>query len=368
MAAIIKENRKPTLVDVAKLAKVHPGTVSRVLNHREGPIRVSQKTQEKILQIAKELNFYPDHAAQSLASAVTHIIGVYIYPEGPSGDGTIGSYQAEVINGIESYAYENGYDILLMGLTKPEDDIERCKRQLYQRRVDGLILLSDPEHAETVKLLVETGKPIVAVDAYAEDVGTVCINIDNVKGARLATEYLISLGHNKIGFIGSLRNPEGIEESLRKRGYLEIIERMGLGYGESYVVNGKNCEGTVPPIGNWCFADGYNGVRDLLNRDSQVTACLCMNDIVAAGALSALYEMGIKVPDEFSVIGFDDSIIARYTRPALSSVKHNLQQMGRWSAESLIEMVENKTRPLGTEIRYVDVELAIRKSTGELLG
>ncbi len=363
---ITREKRKPTLADVAKRAKVHPGTVSRVLNHRQGPIRVSQKTQDKILQIAKELNFYPDHAAQSLASAVTHIIGVYIYPEGPAGDGKIGSYQAEVINGIESYAYENGYDILFMGLSKPEDDIERCKKQLYQRRVDGLILLSDPERAETVKLLVETAKPVVAVDTYAENVGTICINIDNIKGAKLATEHLISLGHKKIGYIGSLRSPEGIEEALRKQGYLETIKKLGFGYSEKYVVNGNNCEGAIPRIGNWCFADGYNGIKDLLNRDSEVTACLCMNDIVAAGALSALHDIGIKVPEQFSVIGFDDSIIARYTYPALTSVRHNLQQMGRWSAESLIEMIENKTRPGKTEVRYVDVELVIRRSTSRV--
>lgn len=354
---------RPTIADVARMASVHPGTVSRVLNSRDGTIRVSDKTRQKIFAAAEALKFYPDHAAQSLARASTNIIGVYIYPYGPAG-GLIGDYHARIINGIEEQAYAEGYDLLLMGLSVPERDVERCRRQLYQRRVDGLIVAGNPERTDPMQALISTGKPIVGVDCYGEDIGTRSVNIDNMHAAEMATEYLISLGHRKIGFIGSPARSEGVEERLRRQGYERALKKAGIPVDPRYVINGGHCSREIPLEDGWCVKTGQAGLKDLRQIDPGITGILCMNDQVGAGALHSLHEQGLSIPRDFSVVGFDDSMVARYTYPPLTSVKHHLEEMGRRAVKSLLEAIREKKCFTQTEVQYVGAELVIRASTG----
>jgi LacI family transcriptional regulator len=352
-----------TINDVAKLAAVHPGTVSRVLNKHGEAARVSEETRKRILKAAENLRFYPDHSAQSLARSATNILGVYVYPHGPAGP-TIGEYQAQIINGIEKQAYLNGYDLILMGLSVPEEDIERCKRQLYQRRVDGLIILGSTERPDAIRALSASGKPVVGIDSYGDDIGTLSINIDNFNASISATKHLVSLGHRKIGFIGSPYDPELREESLRRKGYIHALEAAGIRCDFNLIMNGSNSLAQVKIGDGWCMEGGKVGIRTLLKRDPEVTAVFCMNDQVAAGAIYSLYEQGVKVPDQFSVIGFDDSMIARYTYPPLTTVRHDLEEMGQQAVTHLINAIDNKQVLTQTEIHYVGAELAIRESTG----
>ena len=363
MAFVTDIKRATTISDVAKLASVHPATVSRVLNHSHGAVRISQKTQHRVFDAALALDFHPNHAAQTLARSTSNTLGVYVYQYYDE-DQFLRPYQADIIGGIEMKASEYGFNILLMGQTKTEGTIDRCKSHILQHRIDGVVLLSNPCDLGNIRSLISLGSPLVAIDYYEKEFDTLCINVNNIKAVQTAVEHLISLKHRKIGFIGSLSRQEGIEESLRRKSYLETLANAGLDYGEKYVINGKNCNCDFPRVDDFCFSDGYMGVRELLKKDKNVTAIFCMNDVVAAGAMSALHKLGRKIPEEFSLIGFDNSEIAKYTYPPLTSVAHHLKQMGQMAADRLIKAIKEK-KVFQKEIQYVSADLVIRKSTAE---
>ncbi|OHB52393.1 MAG: hypothetical protein A2Y12_06770 [Planctomycetes bacterium GWF2_42_9] len=354
---------KVTIADVAIKASVSAGTVSRVLSGSATAIRISENTRKKVIAAAKQLDFYPNYAAQTLASSKTHTIGVGICQD-PIGRGFIGMFEAAVISGIEEAAHSQGYDILLMSLVDPGEDIERCKRSLYQNRIDGLIIITSPERSSVINQLVSLQKPVVAIDAYGADIGTPCVNIDNIKAVRIAMEYLIEMGHKKITFMGTLKGDEGIEESLRRRGYEEGLIAAGICLDKKYILNSSTCSKTTtgPRGGN--FDDGFVGVKELIGRADDFSAVVCHNDLVAAGAIAGLVQMGKRVPSDVSVIGFDDSIVSRTTFPNLSSIRHPTESMGKL-AVNIILNATNSELPLNPIERHVlDAMLVIRDSTG----
>lgn len=357
-----KLKTRSTIADVARLASVHPGTVSRVLNNPASKLRISDETRKRVTDAAAKLHFYPDHAAQSLAMKTSRTLGVCVYSQDDMSD-FMGQYQADIIRGIEAETYKQGYDILLIHLANPTEDIERCRTKLYQRRVDGFIMIDNSLRSDITRGLIETGGRIVAVDAYSPDLGTLCINIDNIEAARSATEFLINLGHKKIGFIGSLASSEGLEESLRRQGYLEALKDAGLYSNHDYVVNGQHCKKLIPREGSWCVADGQAGIKELLERDQEVTAVLCMNDQVAAGAMTTLVSEGVSVPNDISVMGFDDSIVARYTYPPMTSVSHQLTHMGQQAAQRLIGAIQDDVDLTKESAELISTDIEVRKST-----
>ncbi|OHB59838.1 MAG: hypothetical protein A2Y12_10635 [Planctomycetes bacterium GWF2_42_9] len=365
MESTAPKTRKITIADVAKKASVSPGTVSRVLSGTNTLVRISEKTRKTVIEAARQLNFYPNYAAQSLASAKTHTIGVAICQD-QTGRGFIGMYEAMIISGIEEAAHEQGYDILLMSLVDPVRDIERCKRIFLQNRIDGLVMITSPERDIIVKELVEMGETVVAIDAYGADIGIPCVNIDNIKAIKIAMQYLTSLGHRKIGFIGTLKDQEGIEESLRRKGYEAGLKFANIALDPAYIINGSSVSNrTKGPTGG-TFDDGYIGVKELMSRVNGLTAVVCHNDLVAAGVIAGLNQAGKKIPSDVSVIGFDDSIVSRTTFPSLCSIRHPTELMGKVAVDLILKTGQDNSK-LNINRRYVlDAELVIRDSVSPI--
>lgn len=358
-----EEEWMATTYDIAKIVGVNQSTVSRVLNSRNAKVRVSQKTREKILSVANKINFYPDFAARSLATSSVQTIGVCVFPQETIGSSALGSYHLpRILDGIQKYLNELEYDILLV----PINDIN-CKqlhRLIYQNRVDGLLLLSVMDDAQGLDKIGASGKPVVIVDSYNQLPGAYYVNIHNQQAAMIATNHLISLGHRNIGFLGYM-NPSGNKyEADRRKGYEAALKEAGI----SPEIRNIICSGCTETIlerkGNWCFDCGYIGMGQLLERNPDLTAVFCINDLEASGAMAYLAQHGISVPDQISVVGFDNSLLASHLNPSLTTVNHDFENVGYIAAEKLIQLTRSEKAESKNEVYFVSTSLVERASTG----
>jgi len=326
-----------TIKDIAKMAKVAPSTVSRALNNKG---RMSDATRERIRQLARELGYHPNINAKGLATNKTGNIGIVINkrhrPE------SFYDFYGTIIMGVEEVIEKQGYH-LIFSSTDGGPSVPRC---VEERRVDGLILMGCDISEELVLLLRDNQVPLVLVDNHVEGVDSVAI--DNVGGAYKAVEYLIRLGHRKIGFIAERLSDLSFEE--RFEGYKLALKEYGLQYDPDLVA-----EGLTPPD------HGYVAMKNLLKRGTP-PAVFAANDSTAAGAIKAIKENGLRVPDDIAVIGFDDGPTALHTVPLLTTVKVFREKMARVAAKRLMELIENPDQP-PIQLR-LSTELIIRESCG----
>lgn len=357
-----------TTYDIAKIVGVHQSTVSRVLGKQQKSVRISDQTREKILKVASELNFQPNFAARSLATASVQTIGVCVFPQETVGPNLLGDYYLpHLVDGIQRYLYPLEYDILIVAARQPDKDLSHLKKLIYQNRVDALILLSVLEETKDLHHIAQTGCPIVLVNSPVSLPGTFRINIHNHQAAVMATEYLISLGHHRIGFLGYMKDKEPHYETERRRGYESAMLKHGIQPRAEWIITSSSCPEKVPCVGDWGYVCGYRGMKRLLGQDPTLTAVFCVTDLAAAGALACLADEGISVPDQFSVVGFDNSI-APLLHPPLTTVNHEFERMGYLAAQKALELArqggqlpfeQNSSPDL-----FVSLSLVVRKSTG----
>src|SRR6266404_5705010 len=324
---------------LAEHLALSPATVSLVINRSPAAKSIPHRTQERVRQAARELNYRPNFTARSLRQQRSFTIGVVV-PEISEG------YAALVMSGIEDHLLEEGYFYFVVSHRHRADLIDEYPRLLQQRAVEGLIAV-DTTCRKGVPI------PVVAVSGHREVEGVTNIVLDHVHAADLAMQHLAQLGHRKIAFIKGQVFSSDTEvrwEAVRgaaTRLHLEIDDRL---------VGQLEGESSSPEL-------GYEVTRKLVATGEQFTALFAFNDISAIGAIRALREAGRQVPGDVSVVGFDDIQSAAFQNPGLTTVRQPLRQMGVIAAETLLGRINAPAKKPYPKSITVDPELIVREST-----
>lgn len=320
---------------VAREAGVSMATVSRIIN---GTARVSAERKRAVDAAIAKYNFRPNPAARGLAMGKSTTIGVVTQAiDSP--------FYGEGLRGIECYLQQHGYAALFMSGNWNEDDEARCMSELLARRVDGVIMfsgrLSDEALAEYAKKV-----PIVVSGRRLKAPRLLSLPIEDRRGAVLATQHLIQLGHRSIGFIaGVADHPDATERQL---GYRQALKEAGIAFDPRLVVGADFHED-----------GGMEATERLLASRKKFTALFCVNDQTAYGACLALHRNGLKVPHDVSVVGFDDLPSSTYRVPPLTTVRTSIGVLGQRSAEAMLQLLNHKQ----PRIEVPEVELIVREST-----
>jgi LacI family transcriptional regulator len=333
--------KRPTQADVAKRAGVSRATVSYVLNKRaDGRIPITEETRERVLEAARALGYAPHALARSLRSGLTHTIGLLI-PD------TNNPHYMDILSGVEAEVVAQDYYLVLISATLDPERERHCLRSLFQQRLDGLILAPTfPDLLEDeIEELLDHTSPVVFVTPYPD---ADCAYADMRGGAEAMMDHLIALGHRRIGFVhGVARN--GLS-GARVVVYREKSHLPGSVPDERLIVH---CGHTIQ--------DGYQAARQLLAVDAPPTAIWTVNDLLAIGALRAIRERGLRVPEDISLAGFDDIAFAAQLYPPLTTVDIHGMELGRRAARLLFRRIEDPALEPIQEM--LDTELVVRAST-----
>jgi LacI family transcriptional regulator len=328
-----------TIKDVAREARVSVATVSRVFN---GGDLVREETRRRIRDIAATLRYVPHGGARSLITSKTSTIGVLL-PD------LYGEFFSEVIRGIDLAARHSGLHLIISNSHYDKSAIESAMRAM-RGRVDGLIIMSPDIDAHALRANLPDSHPVVLLNCALHGEAFDSVNIDNVGGALAVVRHLISHGHKSIALItGAPRNVDGQE---RKLGYRNALHEAGIERQAPLEVRGDFTEDS-----------GFEAARSLLSLRHRPTAIFAANDSMAIGALSALREAGVRVPEDMAVAGFDDITIARHVNPPLTSVRVPIAELGERATRKLIAALETRADHLPQQ-DIVPTTLVIRSSCG----
>ena len=333
--------RRSSLSDVAALARVSPGTVSRALSR---PEMVQEATRERILKAARQLGYVANGAARALSSRVTHTIGAVIPRFGNSSFS--GMAQA-----LEQTLAEAGFTVLIAAPDYRQSNEAETLRRILERGVDAVALLGAVHAPATYSLLASHRVPFVLMWAQAVE-AVPCVGFDERRAGALIVEHLATLGHRRIGFIGG-QTGENERARLRYQGIVEAIARHGM----------TLCDGVVIET-NYGFREGHDAMAQILAAGADVTAVVCGNDYLATGALAACDEAGVSVPQRLSIASFNDNDFAAYLKPPLTTVRLPIRQIGARAATYLIERLSGVDPELHTKL---PIELIVRSSTAVAL-
>ena len=326
--------------DVAERAGVSVATVSHVINQTRP---VSDELRRRVLVAMEELGYHPNALARSLRQKRTSTLGL-IVPD------TNNPYFAEVARGVEQVAFERDFTVILCHSDyNPERELQYVD-VLYAKRAAGVIWIPATENCEAAERLTGYGVPLVVLDRRTPEVQCPSVLADNFRGGYAATEHLITLGHRRIGCIA---RPVGLSHSQdRILGYQSALRDHGLPLDEALIAKG-----------GFRLENGRQAAFYLFDLNPPPTALFAYNDIMAIGALRAAHERGLRVPQDFSIVGFDDIPQAAFTCPALTTVSQPKLDMGRRGAELLFDLIEGKRPPTETDAP-LEVRLVVRESTG----
>jgi LacI family transcriptional regulator len=329
-----------TMADVAKQAGVSQATVSYVLNAKPGA-RVSPATRRRIVEVAEKLHYRPNAIARAMASGRSRTVGVYQPHIGHSP--LSGMWTTAVMSGIGEALHARHFHLLLYGYRQAENP---SPAHFLDGRVDALIILAPHVGDALPARLGRAGLPIAVVGGrQAPESGSMSVDVDNVEGGCRATEHLIRLGHT---VIAHLAGPKDVPNAAdRRTGY----ERAMLAHG-------------LPPLviqASFSEGDGYAGAREALTRQERPSALFAANDASAIGALQACADLGLCVPQDVAVIGYDDSPMCVVARPPLSSMRQPMAEMGRAAGEMLLDLLHGE--PVPQRQRRFIAELVEREST-----
>ncbi len=318
-----------TIKDVAKLAKVAPSTVSRVIANNP---RISEKTKKKVREAMDELGYHPNFIARSLASQSTQAIGLVM----PSSTDVVfqNPFFPTVLRGLSEGAHEKHY-ALYMTTGKTDNEILDGVTQMVQGgRVDGVVLLYSKIEDKVLMYLQERGIPFVVIGKPFKHVEEIThVDNDNFRATKEVTEYLIQLGHDHIAFVGGNLNLVVTVERLL--GYEKALREAGISVNDEYIVHEE-----------FLREGGQEAVRELLSLKVPPTALVVADDLMALGVLNTLDELGIKVPEDISIISFNNVLVSEMSRPPLTSVDINIFDLGFEAARSLIQKIENPKEPI----------------------
>jgi LacI family transcriptional regulator len=332
-----EEWQMATIKDIAKKAGVAISTVSYALNNDH---RVNVNTKKRIMEVAKELNYRPNGVARDLKMKKVKTIGIFMNDFG-------GPFYSELIRGVQEIVYSNGYDLIACS-TYGEGEESTVHRFLKEKRIDGAILLAPTIPNELVLDVASDDFPIVVLDRELKSDHIYSVLIDNKQGAFKAVNHLINLGYRKIGYLSGPNN--SYDNLKRLEGLKSALEMNNLPFVPSWNVQGRFTE-----------EGGYQAMKILLTSPNIPQAVFSANDEMAVGAIKALNEAGLKVPDDLAIIGFDDIRLASYIQPPLTTMSHHKYEWGTLATQILFYALQEKS---ARDTIFLPVELIKRESCG----
>jgi LacI family transcriptional regulator len=341
----MKTMNRPTQTDVARLAGVSGATVSYVLNGvKQGRVPISDETRQRVLEAIEELGYEPDARAQALRSGSTKTIALII-PD------LRNPHFCEYATGIEEAARASGYHLLLSSTSMNDEYAVEIFKDLARRRFDGLIIASsfilEAEEAQTtLKQILERGLPIVEMD---ENYGVDSVSADYRQATQEVMSYLVSLGHRRIGLIYGVGGHELGQDRLQP--YLDGLKAAKIPMESKLIAE---CGPTIE--------DGYQAALKLLKLASRPTALITINDLLAISAVRAAADRGLRVPDDLSLVGYDNIPMANYLVPRLTTVTKDAPALGRKAFEVLLARIQNPGLP--RQKVHNPARLILRESTG----
>jgi LacI family transcriptional regulator len=330
-----------TLKDIAGKAGISVSIVSRVLNRKTEKYRISQKTEQRVLEAAKELNYRPNQLARGLRLKKTHTIGL-IVPD------ISNPFFAHVARVIQKQAYQEGYSLLVCNTDENiETEIEQIEI-MRSRRLDGFIIMPvGLSHGHIDELLTDN-IPLVLLDRCFDDLDTHSVVVDNYLGACQAVEHLTDLGHERIAIIQGL--PNTYTNNARVKGYKDTLERKNIPIDESLIVGN-----------DFRKENGYIETKFLLNLDISPSAIFTTSDLITLGALQAIYEQNLRIPADISIVAFDDFDFAPFLLTPLTTVEQPKELMGEVAVKLLIDDIKDRGKASKKRIA-LKPKLIIRKS------
>jgi LacI family transcriptional regulator len=341
----IMPGERTTIRELARLSGVSVGTVSRALN---GYTDVKPETRERIMRLARELDYTPAAAARTLVTQRSHVIGVFL-ETGEGHPDLQHPFFHEVLVGLKGCIGSEGFDLLLFASERPGNGygdhsyLKRCRHH----NVDGAVLMGVDAEDEELRRLLRSELPCVGVDVELAGTCTSYVMSDNVTGADAAVRHLHAQGHRRIATItGLLDTKPGID---RLRGYRAACQELGLGYRDEYVA-----------YGDFYFETGYAAAQRLLALEERPTAIVAASDMMALGVIRAAADIGLIVPADVSIVGFDDIQLAQHVHPPLTTLAQDKTGLGVAAARALLRQIEGAHT---AEPVTLPVELIVRGST-----
>jgi len=324
--------------DVAREAGVSVNTVSRAL---AGKPDVSPKTRAKVLAVARRLGYRPNKLARGLRSNKTFTIGVIVTD-------IANPFFAELVKGVEEAARQNGYSILLEDTSEDPEKEATAIQVMLAERVDGLLITPVQSARDTLEEVLESEFPTVLMGRYFPDLKIPYVVTDDVRGAILATKHLIDLGHRNIAHVGGPLHISSAQDRLS--GYRQTLQAYGIPIREEYVLTGAVT-----------LEDGYEAGKELLKLKPLPTAVFAYSDFVAIGLMQSLLDEGLCIPDDVSLIGYDNIIFSAYTRVPLTTVEISKRDLGREAVKLLLRLLKSGSTSK-RQSKKLSVKLVLRQS------
>ncbi|EMF8861838.1 TPA: substrate-binding domain-containing protein [Vibrio parahaemolyticus] len=328
-----------TMKDIAKLAGVSTSTVSHVINKTRF---VSEEISERVNNAAKELNYYaPSALARSLKVNRTKTIGMLVTT-------STNPFFGEVVKGVERSCYHKGYSLILCNTEGDNERMRQSINTLLQKRVDGLILMCSSLEGERIDVFERYPDiPVVVMDWGPMLFTSDKIQDNSLRGGYLAAKYLIDCGHTEIGCItGPLIKHQA---QMRYEGYKRAMNEAGLEFNANWIIESDfECEG------------GYQAFKKMAERGTLPSSIFVSNDMMAMGVINAANELGIKVPDDLSIIGYDDIHIAKFISPSLTTIHQPKYRLGQAAVETLVRRLDDKSNE--AQVVQLEPTLVVRNS------
>jgi LacI family transcriptional regulator len=329
----------PTMKDIAKKAKVSMITVSRAMNNRPD---ISRETKSRVLKIARQLNYIPDHLARSLVTRKTKTVAVLV-PD------NVDSFYAAVVQGIGDECRERGYGIFLWNTHDSADKELEYLRQAREKRTDGMLIYPVQADSRYIKELRRNPVPFVFLNRHADAVDVDFVINDNVHGAYLAVNHLVQKGHRRITYVCARPNASSGKERIA--GCRKATQEAGL---PSECLDLLVCEETIESC--------YKLVKELVAKDKRPSAIFVWDDRLAIGAMKAIGEANLRIPQDVALVGYDDIEISAYLHPPLTTVRQPTHQIGQTAARILLDKLESEETPEPKKI-ILKPELVVRETT-----
>jgi LacI family transcriptional regulator len=326
--------------EVARLAKVSTATVSRTIN---GSDKVTRETKERVQRAIEELKFYPNTWARALGSGRSSLYGLII-------SDITNPFFPELVKSFEDIAVQYGQEVLVANTNYDPERMELCVSRMLQRKVDGVAIMTSEMDERWIREFHSREIPLVFLDTGTAHELTSNIAVDYAAGVDAAVEHIVGLGHTKIAFISGpmmLRSAR-----VRREAFVGCLKRRGIGAG-------------LMEEGNHQVSGGHEAMARLLSGKTRPTAVLASNDMTAIGALGAIHESGLRVPEDISIVGFDDIQISAFTQPALTTVGLSRDEIARVAFRALYSSRQDGSK--GGEFA-VQPALVVRRSTGPAPG
>ncbi len=328
-----------TIKLIAKKANVSIATVSRALNN---DTRVVEDTRNNILRIANELNYQPNLLARNFVKKTSYAIGL-ILPD------ISDEFFTDIIRGVDEVTYKNGYYTMVASSHKHRSLSDSISAFAQTGLVGGIIILMSNVTDELTRILEKTKIPVVIIGGDENKSKFDSVTIDNYQGAFSATEYLIK--KKKFKKIAHITGPiENYDAYLRKKGFLDACKKNGININKSFIIEG-----------NYTIDSGYHGFIQLYGLQEKPEAIFAANDMMALGCYDAANYFNVKIPDDIALIGFDDIFISKYINPGLTTVRVQISEVGKASAELVIEKLKNSNGKSPVLIK-IPTKLIIRNS------